>query len=83
MSNSIFCSFQWFAISIISAVKSLNVNPLNAVWVESTAVGKTDVSTPKAEIMGNATVREHFPTHDISCIVNILFILFKNFLKQF
>src|SRR5699024_9661851 len=38
------------------------------VWVESTAVGITAVSTPQAERMGSATVREHFPTPDRSCM---------------
>ena len=40
--------------------------PLTAVWVDNTAVGTTAASTPIAEIMGSATVSEHFPTQDIS-----------------
>lgn len=36
------------------------------VCVESTAVGRIAASTPMAEIIGSATVKEHFPTHDIS-----------------
>ena len=34
--------------------------------VDSTAVGMMQVSTPMAEMMGSATVREHFPKQDIS-----------------
>jgi len=30
------------------------------------------VSTPQAEMMGRATVREHWPTQEMSCIVKIL-----------
>jgi hypothetical protein len=43
--------------------------------VDKTAVGKTEVSTPNAEIIGRATVKEHFPTQEMSCIVKILFII--------
>ena len=53
-------------IGLISEVKSRNVKPLNAVCVERTAVGRITVSTPIAEIMGRATVTEHFPRQEIS-----------------
>ena len=52
----------------MSSVKSRNVKPLNAVCVDKTAVGNTPHSTPHAEIIGSATVREHLPTQEISCI---------------
>lgn len=58
----------------ISSVKSLNVKFEKLVCVDKTAVGTMAVSTPIAEIMGKATVREHFPMQEISCIVIILFI---------
>ena len=74
-SKFIFCSFQCSQISGISLVKSLKVKLENAVCVDKTAVGSTEASTPQAEIIGRATVNEHLPTHDISCIVKILFIL--------
>ena len=44
------------------------------VCVESTAVGITAVSIPIADSTGKATVNEHFPTQDISCIVTIFFM---------
>ena len=51
----------------ISWVRSWKVKPENPpVWVDSTAVGTTQVSTPMAEMMGRATVREHFPRQEIS-----------------
>jgi hypothetical protein len=53
----------------------------NIVWVESTAVGKIDASTPHAEMIGNATVKEHLPTQEMSCIVKILFINLLNLQK--
>jgi cytosine/uracil/thiamine/allantoin permease len=43
------------------------------VWVESTAVGIQMVSTPAAEIIGNATVSEHLPKPEISLIATSLF----------
>ena len=43
-----------------------------AVCVESTAEGSTLVSIPHAEIIGNATVKEHCPTQEMSWIVKIL-----------
>ena len=42
------------------------MNSVLVVCVDSTAVGSTEHSTPMAEIMGNATVSEHFPTHEMS-----------------
>ena len=60
-----FC--QWSEMGWISWVRSWKVKPENPpVWVESTAVGTTQVSTPMAEMMGRATVREHFPRQEIS-----------------
>jgi len=44
------------------------------VWVDKTAVGRTAVSIPMAESTGRATVREHFPTQEISWMVTIRFI---------
>ena len=55
------------------------MKPLNAVWVESVAVGKIAASIPKEEMMGSATVSEHFPTQEISWIESILFINFVPF----
>lgn len=43
------------------------------MWVESTAVGITAVSIPAAEIMGSATVSEHFPRQEISLIATTRF----------
>jgi len=37
-----------------------------AVWVESTAEGRMQVSSPQALRMGRATVREHCPTQEMS-----------------
>ena len=45
------------------------------MWFESIAVGNTHVSIPYAERIGKATVNEHCPTQDKSCIVKIFFIL--------
>jgi hypothetical protein len=43
--------------------------------VESIADGIIAVSTPQAQRIGNATVVEHCPKHEISCTVNtFLFI---------
>ena len=53
-------------MGLMSDVRSLKVKPWNMVWVESTAVGIMAVSTPIAEIIGSATVSEHFPTHETS-----------------
>ena len=58
---------QWAPMGLMSPVRSLNVNPVKPpVWVDRTAVGSTAHSTPAAEIMGKATVREHFPTQEMS-----------------
>ena len=38
-------------------------------------VGNIAVSMPMLEIIGSATVSEHFPIHDMSCIDTILFII--------
>ena len=52
----------------ISPVKSVKVQPEKpaAVWFESTLDGKIAVSIPHALIIGNATVREHCPTQEMS-----------------
>ena len=74
--NSIEYFFQCSAIFGISSLKSRNVKPSNPpVCVDKTEVGKIAHSMPIAEISGRATVMEHLPKHDISCIVTILFIL--------
>ena len=57
------------------SVRSLQVKFLNMVWVDSTAVGRIAVSTPMAEMMGSATVREHLPMQEISWIVTIRFMM--------
>ena len=41
---------------------------------QSSAVGRITVSIPMADSSGSATVREHFPKQEISCIVSILFM---------
>ena len=52
------------------------MNPVNPpVCVDSTAVGITAHSAPVAEIIGNATVNEHLPKHEMSCIAKTRFIL--------
>ena len=67
------CAFQWAAMGRISSVKSRKVKPSNAVWVDNTAVGMTAVSTPQAEMIGKATVREHLPMQEMSWMVTIRF----------
>ena len=37
-------------------------------------VGNMDVSMPIAEIIGRATVSEHLPIHEISCMLKTRFI---------
>ena len=44
------------------------------VFLAGTAVGMTAVSMPIAEIIGRATVREHLPKQEISCIETTFFI---------
>ena len=48
-------------------------------WVESTAVGRMEHSTPMAEIIGRATVREHLPKQEMSCRLTIRFIVSTSF----
>ena len=60
-------------IGMISAVRSWKVTPLNIVCVDNTAVGITAVSIPIADITGSATVSEHLPTQEISCIVTAFY----------
>ena len=62
--------------AVILSVRSTILKCSNAVWVDSTAVGRIAHSHPKDDIMGKATEAEHFPTQEISCIVTILFITF-------
>ena len=50
----------------IWSVRSLQVKFWNMVCVDSTAVGTMEHSTPMAEMMGSATVREHLPRQEIS-----------------
>jgi hypothetical protein len=51
----------------ISSVKSRKVKPVKpAVWVDRTAEGRMQVSTPQADKIGSATVKEHWPTQEIS-----------------
>ncbi len=69
--------FQCRAMAGMSSVRSRNVYPVNPpVCVESTAVGITLVSMPAAERIGSATVREHFPKHEMSWTARTLFCLF-------
>jgi len=57
----------------MSSVRSRNVKSRKPTeWVDSTAEGRMAVSSPQAERMGSATVREHWPTQEMSCIVRIL-----------
>ena len=53
---------------------SLNVNPVNPpVCVDKTAVGMTVHSRPVADMIGNATVNEHLPKHEMSLIASMRF----------
>ena len=59
----------------ISSLRSRKVYPVNPpVWVERIAVGKMSQVTPDAEMIGRATVREHFPTQEISLIASTLIL---------
>lgn len=53
-------------MGVIWSVRSQNVKPLNAVWLDSTAVGITAHSMPSAEMIGKATVRLQRPTQEMS-----------------
>ena len=57
---------QWSAMGLIWSLRSLQVKFWNRVWVDRTAVGRMEHSTPMAEMMGRATVREHLPRQEIS-----------------
>lgn len=59
-----------------SSVRSRKVKPGSRLWVDSTAVGTMAHSTPMAERMGSATVREHFPRQEMSWMLMIRFIGF-------
>ena len=66
-SKWMFSLAQWSEMGSISWVRSWKVKFLKPpVWVDRTAVGTTQVSTPIAEMMGRATVREHLPRQEIS-----------------
>ena len=59
--------FHWALIAGMSSDRSRKVNPEKpAVWFERTADGRIQVSVPDADRIGNATVREHCPTHEMS-----------------
>ena len=60
-----------FAKNILDFFKSKNVKLLNIVWFDKSDVGKIWHSTPTLERIGNATVKEHLPTQEISWIVKI------------
>ena len=65
--------FQTFDCLFISFVKSKNVYSGYPVWLDSIAVGKGQHWTFKAESIGIATVKEHLPIPDKSCIATIFF----------
>ena len=73
--NSMPRAAQWSAIPGMSSVRSWNVKPSKAVWVERTVVGRTAHSMPAAEMMGRASVREHFPMPEMSWIVSTRFMM--------
>ena len=52
------------------------------VWVLSTAVGITAHSTPSTESTGSATVREHRPRQEMSCMLATRFIVIPPFSGQ-
>ena len=75
-SNFIPRLFQCSAIGRMSPVRSRYVKPVNPpVCVDSTAVGMTETSMPMAEIIGRATVSEHLPKPEISCMAAALLSL--------
>ena len=61
------------------SVRSRLTKPGNAVWALSTAVGTMAHSTPMAEITGSATVREHRPRQEMSCMLATRFIVIPPF----
>ena len=65
-SNAAPSRFQCCAVFSISSVKSRYTGSLKPPCVESTAVGSTDVSHPKADSTGSITVSEHFPAPERS-----------------
>ena len=50
------------------------MKPGKPVWVDRTAVGRMLHSTPMALMMGRATVREHFPTQEMSWMLTMRFM---------
>ena len=65
----------------MSIDSSLYGNP--PVWLDNTAEGRIAVSRPHADMIGSATVREHWPTQDISCIVRIFLYSILNYRLAF
>ena len=66
-SNVIPFSFQCSTISGSALDRGTIAGlPKPPVWVDSSAVGSTQVSWPQADNTGNATVKEHWPTQEIS-----------------
>ena len=64
----------------IWSVRSRRVQPVNSpVCVLSRAVGMQEHSTPVAETTGSATVSEHLPKPEMSCMAAILFTPFDVF----
>ena len=46
-----------------------------SIYARASAVGRTEHSTPAAEIIGSATVNEQRPTPEMSCTAKTLFCL--------
>ena len=65
--------FQCSMIGTISPVRSLSVNPSMAVCVERTQLGRIVHSRPVDEMIGSATVREHFPKQEMSLRASMRF----------
>jgi hypothetical protein len=53
------------------------------VCVDKSAVGSTSQVTPQAEMIGNDTLREHFPTQEISLIASTRMVFSSFFEKNF
>ncbi|MPN00134.1 hypothetical protein SDC9_147328 [bioreactor metagenome] len=69
--------FQVFEYFFISSVKSKKVYSLKPVWLDKIAVGNGQHCTFKADNMGIATVREHFPIPDKSFMAATFFNIYK------
>ena len=60
-------SCQWRQIPESCASKRTAAGfPKPPVWVDSSTVGRMQVSAPQADKMGSATVVEHCPTQEMS-----------------